>query len=167
MKSFSRSLSYSFYVLLLLSIISCGTKKTISTNSSKAAKTASTMANLKNKSLYNFINDWVGVPYRNGGLDKKGIDCSGFALLLQKQIYGNLLPRKSSDQANAIQLKSVDRLQEGDLIFFSFEGRNIDHVGIYLNKGYFVHASTSRGVIVDDLNTPIYQKVLAKSGSVK
>ena len=66
-------------------------------------------------------------------------------------------------------IKKRDRsnLQEGDLIFFAFGGNEVDHVGVYLNNDFFVHASTTRGVIVDDLNLPIYQRALVKTGTLK
>ncbi|MCX2574447.1 C40 family peptidase [Pedobacter sandarakinus] len=159
---------YSFWLILLLSIIisACGTRKYTAKSDTKAAKAADAMSNLKSKQLYRFITDWTGVKYRFGGLDKNGIDCSGFAFLLEKEIYGINLPRISRDQANAVRSKDVSRLKEGDLLFFSFGGRDVDHVGVYLNNGFFVHASTTRGVIVDDLTLPAYQRVLVKSGSV-
>ena len=159
---------YSFWLILVLSIIltSCGSRKYTVKSDTKASKAADAMSNLKSKQLYKFITDWTGVKYRFGGLDKSGIDCSGFAYLLEKEIYGVTLPRISRDQANFVKRKSVDDLKEGDLVFFSFGGNNVDHVGIYLNNGFFVHASTNRGVIVDDLNLPAYQRVLVKSGSV-
>jgi len=165
-----KTLNPKLYTLCLIAILlflsSCGTRKYTVKNDTKAAKAADAMANLKSKQLYKFITDWVGVKYRFGGLDKNGIDCSGFAFLLEKEIYGVTLPRISRDQANVIKRKSVDHLKEGDLVFFSFGGNDIDHVGVYLNNGFFVHASTNRGVIVDDLNLPAYQNVLVKSGSV-
>ena len=71
-----------------------------------------------------------------------------------------------ADQANAVRRKDIDNLKEGDLVFFSFGGNDVDHVGVYLNNGFFVHASTNRGVIVDDLNLPAYQKALVKTGTV-
>ena len=58
-------------------------------------------------------------------------------------------------------------LKEGDLIFFSFGGKDVDHVGVYLNNNFFVHASTTRGVIVDDLNLPVYQNAIVKTGTLK
>jgi len=128
---------------------------------------AEAMADLKNKALYRFITDWAGVKYKLGGMDKRGIDCSGFALLLNKEIYGLKLPRRSADQATVIKEKSAGQLKEGDLVFFSFGGNGVDHVGVYLNHGFFVHASTTMGVIVDDLNLPAYQRVLVKAGPVK
>ncbi|MNY30643.1 Murein DD-endopeptidase MepS/Murein LD-carboxypeptidase precursor [compost metagenome] len=121
---------------------------------------------MKNKQLYRFITDWTGVQYRYGGLDKRGIDCSGFAFLLQKDIYGNNLPRRSRDQADAVKKKSLGNLKEGDLIFFSFGGGEIDHVGVYLNNNFFVHASTTRGVVVDDLSIPAYQRAFVKAGTL-
>lgn len=159
---------YSFWLILMFSLIitACGSRKYTVKSDTKAAKAADAMANLKSKQLYKFITDWTGVKYRFGGLDKNGIDCSGFAFLLEKEIYGVTLPRISRDQANVVKNKNIDHLKEGDLVFFSFGGNNVDHVGVYLNNGFFVHASTNRGVIVDDLNLPAYQRVLVKSGSV-
>jgi len=151
-------------LVLMLFIASCGTRK--HTSDTKAARAADAMANLKSKPLYRFINTWTGVRYRLGGLDKNGIDCSGFALLLQKEIYGKSLPRRSRDQAEAIRKRSLDNLKEGDLVFFAFGGREVDHVGVYLNNGFFVHASTTRGVIIDDLTLPAYQKAIVKTGTL-
>nr|WP_068892931.1 NlpC/P60 family protein [Pedobacter panaciterrae] len=154
------------FVLMLIVLSSCGSRKPTAGPSS-ASKIATAMSHLKSKQLYRFINEWSGVRYRLGGLDKGGIDCSGFAFLLQKNIYGNSLPRRSRDQAETIREKSISQLREGDLIFFSFSGGAVDHVGIYLNDTYFVHASTTRGVVVDDLTLPAYQKAMVKAGSFK
>lgn len=141
-------------------------KKTVKPNVS-ASKAADAMSHLKNKQLYRFITDWTGVQYRLGGLDKRGVDCSGFAFLLQKDIYGNTLPRRSRDQATVVKEKSIGQLNEGDLLFFSFGGGAVDHVGVYLNNNCFVHASTTRGVVVDDLSLPAYQRALVKAGSLR
>lgn len=151
-------------ICLMMLLASCGSRK--STSNTKAARAADAMASLKNKSLYRFINDWTGVRYKLGGLDKSGIDCSGFALLLQQDIYGRKLPRRSKDQAEAIKKRSLGNLKEGDLIFFSFGGKEVDHVGIYLNGDFFVHASTTRGVVVDDLSLPAYQQAIVKTGTL-
>ncbi len=147
-----------------LILASCGARKNLTANASGAAKA---MANLKNKRLYKFITDWVGVSYKNGGMDKRGVDCSGFTYLLANEIYGYKLPRTSTDQANAIREKKIGRLKEGDLIFFSFNGYQIDHVGVYLGDDFFVHASTSKGVIVEDFTKPRYQKYIVKTGALK
>ncbi len=151
-------------IALIGILASCGSRK--HTVDTKAARAADAMAKLRSKPLYRFINNWTGVKYKLGGLDKSGIDCSGFALLLQKDIYGKTLPRRSKDQADAVKNRSYDNLREGDLIFFSFGGREVDHVGVYLNGDFFVHASTTRGVIVDDLTLPVYQKAIVKTGTL-
>lgn len=148
----------------MLLVASCGSRR--HTSDTKAARAADAMANLKSKPLYRFINNWTGVRYKLGGLDKSGIDCSGFALLLQRDIYGKSLPRRSRDQADAIKKRSLENLKEGDLVFFAFGGREVDHVGVYLNSGFFVHASTTRGVIVDDLTLPVYQRAIVKTGTL-
>lgn len=159
---------YPYFIILFFVMVlaSCGSRKYTVRSDTKASKAADAMADLKSKQLYKFITDWTGVKYRFGGLDKQGIDCSGFAFLLEKEIYGVTLPRISRDQANFARKKNYNSLQEGDLVFFSFGGGNVDHVGVYLNNGFFVHASTNRGVIVDDLNLPAYQKALVKTGTV-
>ena len=154
-------------VVIAMGFSSCSSRRPAVNTNASAAKIANTMSSLKSKKLYNFITDWTGVKYRLGGLDKSGIDCSGFALLLEKNIYGVSLPRRSRDQAQSIKEKNVGQLKEGDLIFFSFGGGDVDHVGVYLNNNYFVHASTTRGVVVDDLTLPVYQKALVKAGEFK
>jgi probable lipoprotein NlpC len=154
------------FLLVVLSLAACSSRR-YTPSTSQAAKAADAMAGLNNKALYKFITEWTGVKYRLGGLDKSGIDCSGFALLLEKDIYGLKLPRRSMEQAGVIENKNMNQLKEGDLIFFSFGGGEIDHVGVYLNKDYFVHASPSRGIIVDDLNIPVFQKAFVKAGPIK
>jgi probable lipoprotein NlpC len=162
------SLHFLIIIAALVFFSSCGSRRTGNYSSStKAARAAEAMSDLKSKALYRFITDWTGVRYKLGGLDKRGIDCSGFALLLNREIYGLELPRRSRDQAGVIKEKNPGQLNEGDLVFFSFGGNEIDHVGVYLNHGFFVHASTTRGVIVDDMNLPAYQHVLIKAGPVR
>jgi len=153
--------------ILIAALSSCGSRKHVVKPDVKAAKAADAMASLKSKSLYRFITEWTGVKYKLGGLDKSGIDCSGFALLLEKNIYGFTMPRRSRDQAEAVKKRNKNNLEEGDLIFFSFGGNEVDHVGVYLNNNFFVHASTTRGVIVDDLNLPVYQNAIVKTGTLK
>lgn len=163
----SSRISFLIVLAVMLLISSCSSRKYTARSGNVAAKAAEAMSHLKSKQLYRFITDWSGVQYRHGGLDKKGIDCSGFALLLQKDIYGNQLPRRSRDQADVVKEKNIGNLNEGDLVFFSFGGGAVDHVGVYLNNNFFVHASTKRGVVVDDLSIPAYQKALVKAGSLR
>ena len=120
---------------------------------------------LENKDLYLLIDEWMGTPHRMGGQDKRGMDCSGFVGMMYREIYGKDLPRTSRDMSKHIKKKKNNQLREGDLVFFSFSGRNVDHVGIYLHNGKFVHVSTRKGVIISNLNDSWYAKYLARSGT--
>lgn len=121
---------------------------------------------LKNKSLYHFIVDWYGTPYKFGGNNQNGIDCSGFTNILFKEIYNIKLPRISRDIAEKVKRKYTKDLKEGDLVFFSFGNSGVvNHVGVYLHNNHFVHASTSRGVIISNLSEPYYGDFLVKCGS--
>jgi len=123
---------------------------------------------LKNKNLYNFIIDWYGTPYKYGGMNEDGIDCSGFTNIFYKEIYKIQLPRVSKDIAENVKRKYTEDLKEGDLVFFSFGKTGIvNHVGIYLHNNKFVHASTSKGVIISNLTEPYYGDYLVKCGSYK
>jgi lipoprotein Spr/probable lipoprotein NlpC len=121
---------------------------------------------IKNSALYAFIDEWLGTPYKFGGQDKNGIDCSGFAQLLEKQAFGISIPRSTSDQVNVIKRKYEEELVEGDLVFFDYDGRKFGHVGVYLQNGYVVHASTSKGVIIVQLHDPYMYQHFTRAGSV-
>lgn len=123
-------------------------------------------SNITNGRLYTFIDQWMGTPYRFGGLDKEGIDCSGFALLLEQQVYGINLPRMTSQQVTNIKRKYEEQLQEGDLVFFDFDGKKFSHVGIYLQNDYIVHASTKKGIMLVKLHDPAMYKYFSRCGSV-
>ncbi|MBE8719244.1 C40 family peptidase [Sphingobacterium pedocola] len=118
-----------------------------------------------NNSLYSFIDNWMGIPHRLGGLTKDGVDCSAFVGMIYKEVYSKNLPRTSRDMAAIIKRKYDDQLREGDLVFFSFGGKNIDHVGIYLHNGKFVHVSTQKGVMISNLKDAWYYKYFTRCGT--
>lgn len=110
---------------------------------------------------------WVGVPYRYGGESRDGVDCSGMVMCVYRDVAGIKLPRNSAKQGEYCTSIKRSELQPGDLVFFApRKGKSINHVGIYVGNGCFVHASTSRGVIVSDLDQEYYARTYHSSGRV-
>jgi cell wall-associated NlpC family hydrolase len=87
-----------------------------------------------------------GTPYRNGGSDPSGFDCSGFVQYVFAQ-HATRLPRESSDQYRAGLAISLDEVQPGDLVFFETVARGPSHVGLVIGGNQFVHAPSSNGVV--------------------
>lgn len=120
---------------------------------------------IKNDKLFEYITQWWAVPYRIGGNGLNGIDCSAFVKGIVQNTYQINLPRTSREQADFSTSISKDQLTEGDLVFFNTRG-GISHVGMYLNNNKFVHASTSNGVIISDLNETYWNKRFVKAGRI-
>jgi cell wall-associated NlpC family hydrolase len=87
-----------------------------------------------------------GVPYRNGGSDPSGFDCSGFVQWVFAQ-QGKAMPREVKDQFGVGKKIDRDDVKPGDLVFFHTEGNGASHVGIALGGDEFVHAPSTRGVV--------------------
>ena len=118
---------------------------------------------LTNKKLIEYVHQWWAVPYRIGGNSKEGIDCSAFVQGLSNEAFGISLPRTSREQADFCKEISKQDLKEGDLVFFA-SGRSISHVGMYISNNKFVHASTSMGVVISDLDEAYWSKRFVKAG---
>lgn len=91
------------------------------------------------------FKEWRGTPYRFGGTSERGIDCSAFAREVYRNAVGIELPRDTSSQVHEGTRVSRQELVEGDLVFFKINPR-LNHVGIYVGNGEFIHASTRAGV---------------------
>lgn len=96
------------------------------------------------------VDRWMGTPYRWGGQDLNGVDCSAFVQSVVADALGVRIPRTTSEQKSVGHSVGGD-LRPADLLFFRTPKRT-DHVGIYLGDGQFAHASTSRGVMVSSLD---------------
>ncbi len=114
------------------------------------------------------VTSWLRVPYRNGGTTRVGADCSGFVFSVYRNAHQVELPRTTEGQARLTRRVGRNRLKVGDLVFFrTTSRRKITHVGIYLGGDKFIHASTSRGVIVSDLNETYYANSFRYGGRVR
>ena len=112
---------------------------------------------ITNERLISFLENWYGTPYKFGGGDRIGIDCSAFCAMLMDTVYGVAFPRTAKSQYEMGYKIKKDQLAQGDLVFFNTTG-GISHVGVYLANNKFVHAATSAGVVISDLDDMYYRK---------
>ncbi|MFN5135615.1 MAG: C40 family peptidase [Chitinophagaceae bacterium] len=120
---------------------------------------------LTNTALYNLIDEWWDTPYRLGGSTKKGIDCSAFVQTLMLGVFAVQLPRTAREQRSISTQIATEELREGDLVFFNTRG-GVSHVGVYLHNNKFVHASTSGGVMISDLNEDYWRRKYLGAGRI-
>lgn len=116
--------------------------------------------------LYAQYNEWKTVKYKPGGLSKGGVDCSGFVYLTFDARLGIKLPRSTDAQVNTGPTIAPRDLVPGDLVFFK-TGKNTRHVGIYIEEGKFLHASTEKGVMISKLNDEYWARAYWKSIRIK
>ncbi len=109
------------------------------------------------------ISSLFGIKYQYGGETIKGFDCSGFVQYIYLDTFDAYLPRTSRELSEIGRKIAVHRLRRGDLVFFRLNGRQIDHVGIYLDRNLFAHASLSRGITMGNLENRYYKKRFAKA----
>jgi cell wall-associated NlpC family hydrolase len=107
----------------------------------------------------------VGVPYKWGGeTPRGGFDCSGLVFYSYQRV-GYDVPRTAAEQSVAARPVPVDALRPGDLVFFRIKSSDVDHVGIYLGGGRFVHAPRNgRAVTASSLDDLYYRSRFAGAG---
>jgi murein DD-endopeptidase / murein LD-carboxypeptidase len=104
------------------------------------------------------VESWLGVPYKFGGCDRNGTDCSCFVRTLYREMYKIDLPRKSEDMQKQSKPVKPEDVREGDLVFFKINNEKTSHVGVYISNNRFIHASTSKGVMINSLEENYYKK---------
>jgi len=158
-------------ILSLAGLAACSSTVRFSNDNPKANSTTnrnndfdySTSSDLRNK-IINEAKQWIGTPYKYGGESKNGADCSGFVMTVF-QNAGVDLPRTSQQQFNYVQLINKHERQAGDLVFFK-KNNKIFHVGIYLGDNYMIHASSSKGVIIQSIDDNYFDDKYAGSGRI-
>jgi len=165
-------------VLVIASVItvSCGSSKKVSSKKNTGNKTVVKAENLRkleskfsgsiSRPVSDILKDaekYLGAPYRFGGNTSSGFDCSGFIVKVFEE-NDFPLPRRSTDQADAGKKIDIKEVKPGDLLFFATAGGSrVSHVGIVHDIGAdgevkFIHASTSKGVIISSLNEKYWNK---------
>lgn len=135
----------------------------VTTASSSAAAPAAAST-----SVLDYAATFLGVPYVYGGSSPKGFDCSGFTSYVYKH-FNVSLPHSSASQYTRVTKVSRDNLQPGDLVFFasSAGGSRINHVGIYVGNGNFIHAPRpGKSVCYDSLYSSYYSSHYVGAGTV-
>lgn len=151
-------------LFLLIAVTACKssknkrivTKKTHTTKSTTKTTSSNFSGNKDLDRVVDYARTFEGVRYKYGGTSKKGMDCSGLVYTAFKKENINL-PRTTKDLSKTGNWIDVDDVQVGDLVFFATKknSRSVNHVGIVTTSrtGYveFIHASTSKGVIISNL----------------
>ena len=110
--------------------------------------------------------DWRHVQHRMGGLSKNGIDCSGLVYQTYRAKLGINMPRSTKVQSKTGRAIQQEELRTGDLVFFK-TGIFTRHVGMYIDKGNFLHVSSSQGVIISNLEAPYWHSAYWKAQRIK
>lgn len=119
--------------------------------------------------ILSFAKEQLGVGYRYGGMSPSGFDCSGFVCYVYEKGAGKKLPRTALAQSTYGEMLQRAELRAGDLLFFDTSNRgHINHSGIYLGAGKFIHASSGKvyAVTISNLNSGFYKKAFRWGGRV-
>ena len=117
--------------------------------------------------LFYKVYEWLSTKYKYAGNNKQGIDCSGFACMVYKDVYCLDVTRGSAELFKSLAPIEKEDLREGDFVFFKILPNHISHVGIYLGHNKFAHAAVNNGVTVSDLDEEYYKKRFYKGGRLK
>jgi probable lipoprotein NlpC len=110
---------------------------------------------------------YLGTPYRYGGVDYRGIDCSGLVFASFKDALNIQVPRSSQGLYTWTERISTADMQPGDLVFFDTGGSGVSHVGIYTGNGRFIHSPSegiSTGVMFNRLDESYWQRTFVGGG---
>lgn len=164
---------YSLLVLALL-FASCSTGRRVHTHRRGHNHRQEQTVDNKNlpkerRLLLKEAKTWLGTPYAYAHAEKgSGTDCSGMVMSVYLQALEIKLPRNSRKQAEFCKTIPREKAVAGDLVFFATgkDPSRISHVGMLVDKEQFIHASSSKGVVVSSLDSPYYSKRIICFGRV-
>jgi len=139
---------HAFIILAVLLLTGCS-------SGPRYSQTPTDLSHPQRQLLLEHYRQWAGTPYRLGGMDQSGVDCSGFIQRIYADLGGTPLPRTTEQQARTGSPVKRHQLQPADLVFFKTDWKQ-RHAGIYIGNGEFIHASTSRGVMISRLDNPYW-----------
>ncbi len=116
-----------------------------------------------------YSKQFIGTPYKYGGLTKEGIDCSGLIYVTALESIALQLPRTVTDLYSFARIIPDSKKEPGDLVFFKTVDAKVSHVGIYMGKNQFIHAASdgpNTGVIVSSLTETYWKNAYAGPGQV-
>ena len=165
-----RLLRLSLISLLLMFLVGCSSSPRYSSGGTSAQKLSSGVdfdnQSEVRKRLIKQYKRWKGTPYRYGGTSLSGVDCSAYVQNTFRSKLGYKIPRTTRTQIKKGHSVKKSRLRIGDIVFFK-TGRSSLHNGIYLGKSQFMHASSSKGVVISSLNNSYWQNTYLTSRRIR
>jgi len=155
-----------FFIIFVLLFSGCSSKIIPSyTSKAKLKNTANTIEpsykpknhNWITRALFHEYKKWHKTLYEYGGVCLEGVDCSSLVQNIYKDAFNVTLPRSTKEQVKRGYRVSRNSTKEGDLVFFK-TGYKTRHVGIIIEKGKFINASTKFGVTISELNNPYWRE---------
>lgn len=177
---FKSKIYYALIIIVLLLSISCKTKQLAHDNKSPSSEGLSDQKFIDyyskhlgvpleqgcNQRFILAIAKWINTPYAYGQNTLQGTDCSGLVQNLYLEVYNIQLEHNAHAQWQQAKALKESDLREGDLVFFKINTSHVGHVGLYINKGYFVHSSSKKGVIISNLEEKYYRTYYFSSGRI-
>ena len=158
-------------LLFVLILSACGVKKKAPNTASSSNHNSSPAAFSLAENIVATAQTYDGTPYKYAGTTRKGMDCSGLVYTAFKT-HGQNLPRASYLMAEKGVKITLNEVKKGDLLFFkTSKNRNrISHVGLVVSNGgepiRFIHATTSRGVLVSSLSENYWMNAFTEARSI-
>jgi len=157
---------FSISILFLLILSGCSTKN--NPHFSKKISHTKYIPKSKNsitQALYKEYKKWYKTPYKYGGINLTGVDCSALVQSVYKDAFGIKIPRTTIKQIVFGEKIARSELREGDLVFFK-TGYKVRHAGIIIEADKFMHASVKYGVTISSIYNPYWRSRYLQSRRV-